>query len=268
MFLIARACALVLLLGFTGKALAKSPAEACIAANESAQRDLQQQALLSARAKLAACVVNTCPGPIREDCARMAKELDAAMPGLVVEVEDTRGRLVANATILLDGKAVSSAQASTPLSLDPGAHTLSVEAPGFSSQTLEFSVVRGEKTHRERVSLSAKDLRPTWRGVGLAAGGAGALMLAAGTYYGIRAKLTYDEAYDEHCAGAQGCDEQGVRGGSDAHQQARTATVAMLLGGAFLAGGAYLYFTNMGSDLAVGSSVGPGSVAIDVRASW
>jgi hypothetical protein len=196
----------------------------------------------------------------------MAKEIDAAMPGLIVEVEDTRGRLVANATILLDGKAVPPAQGTTPMSLDPGAHTLSVEAPGFSSQNLEFSVVRGEKAHRERVRLSPKDLRPTWRGLGLAAGGAGALMFAAGAYYGIQAKLTYDEAYDEHCKGAQSCDQEGVRGGKDAHADARTATVAMTLGGAFLAGGAYLYFTNTGSDVAVGSSIGPRSVALDVRA--
>jgi hypothetical protein len=268
MLLNARPAVLLLALGFSRTAFAESPAEVCIAANETAQRDLQRQALRSARSSVAACLASSCPSPIREDCARMAQEIDAALPGLVVEVQDTRGRPVTNATLLLDGNAVPAGQGTTAISLDPGAHTLSVDAPGFAGENVEFSVVRGEKAHRERVSLRPKDLRPTWRGLGLAAGGAGALMLAAGAYYGIQAKLTYDEAHDEHCEGAQSCDAKGVRGGKDAHADARTATVAMILGGAFLAGGAYLYFTNTGSDVAVGSSIGPRSVALDVRARW
>jgi hypothetical protein len=252
---------------FTRTAFAQSTVDQCIAASESAQRQQQQQQLAAARATLDACLAATCPAAIRDDCSKLRAAIDAEIPTLIVEVRDTRDQIVTHAKLTVDGKAVPGA-ASAAIPLDPGPHSVLVEAPGFGGKSVEVTLARGQKNRRELVQLVKKDPKAVYRGLGLAAGGVGAMALGVGLYYGIRAKLTYDDA-EEHCpAGPRSCDADGVSGGDDAHDQASTATTAVILGGALLAGGAYLYFTNQSSEVAVGPAIGPRSVALDVRARW
>jgi hypothetical protein len=268
--LLIRRCPLIpfLLCAFARNAWAQSTVDQCIAASESAQRHRQQQELVTARTTLDACLASTCPAAIRDDCSKVRAAIDAEIPTLVVEVRDARGQILTNAALTVDGKALPDANASGAIPLDPGVHSVLVEAPGFGSKSLEVTLARGQKNHREHVQLVKKDPKVVYRGLGLAAGGVGAMVLGVGLYYGIRAKLTYDDA-EEHCpAGPRSCDDDGVSGGEDAHDQAATATTAVILGGALLAGGAYLYFTNQSSEVAVGPAIGPRSVALDVRARW
>jgi hypothetical protein len=267
--LLIRRCSLIpLLLGaFARTAFAQSTVDQCIAASETAQRQQQQQQLTAARATLDTCLATTCPAAIREDCTKLRTAIDAELPTLTVEVRDTRGQISSNATLTIDGRAAQPA-GSAAIPLDPGPHSVLVEAPGFGSKSVEVTLARGQKNHREQVQLVKKDPKATYRGLGLAAGGVGAMVLGVGLYYGIRAKLTYDDA-KEHCpAGPRSCDAEGVKGGDDAHDQASTATTAVILGGALLAGGAYLYFANQSTEVAVGPALGPRSVALDVRARW
>lgn len=268
--LLIRRCPLIplVLAALARPALAQSTVDQCIAASETAQRQQRQQLLLAARTALDACLATTCPAAIRDDCSKLRAAIDAELPTLVVEVRDAQGRSLTNAALTVDGKPVPAANARDAIPLDPGAHSLLVEAPGFGGKSVEVTLVRGQKNRREQVQLVKRDPKVVYRGLGLAAGGVGALVLGVGLYYGVRAKLTYDDA-EEHCpAGPRSCDADGVSGGEDAHSQAATATTAVILGGALLAGGAYLYFTNQSSEVALGPALGPRSVALDVRARW
>ena len=254
--------------GSARSAAAESSVEACIRANEGAQRKIQQNSLIDARAELNECLPASCPQAIREDCSKLHAEVDAAIPTLVVEARDAFGRPLKNATFTLDGKPLPASAGAGPFELDPGEHSLRVEAPGLPSETLDFSVERGAKNHPESVQLVKKDKGPLLRGIGLASAGMGAAALGFGVYYGIKAKLTYDDAL-EHCTDPPArCDAQGVSGGGDAHRQARIATTSLVVGGLLLAGGAYLYFTNPQAKVAVGSSISPRALSLDVRARW
>jgi hypothetical protein len=92
------------------------------------------------------------------------------------------------------------------------------------------------------------------RTVGVVVAGGGVIAAVLGAVFAFEAKSTYDAAM-AHCPGGpSSCDPQGVQGGQDAHSQATVSTVAFILGGAMLAGGAWLYFTAPSSAVQVSAS--------------
>ena len=76
----------------------------------------------------------------------------------------------------------------------------------------------------------------------LIAGGVGVVGLGVGTVFGLKSKSDHDEA-SKYCAGSQCSDARGVSAGNDAHSAGNVATLAMIVGGVGLAGGAALWFT-------------------------
>lgn len=271
----------------------------CVSANESAQ-DLQRTGQLrEARARLTVCVAESCPGPVREDCAQRLDEVDKVMPSLVFEVRDESDRDLSAVHVTMDGQTLTDKLDGTAIPVDLGEHRFVFEARGLASDTRTLVVREGDKKRRERIVLVVAQVAPpatgasavpvvsestaakptragsTQRTIGLVLGGAGVVGVVVGTVFGLVSRSTYDNALSSQCgqaakfAAANMCTTTGVQDVSNAHSQAAVSTVGFIASALLLGGGAYLYFSAPeAANVSVGPTVGTGGGAITVRANW
>jgi hypothetical protein len=270
----------------------------CVSANESAQ-DLQRLGKLrEARGRLAVCVSESCPGPVREDCAARLAEVDKAMPSLVFEVRDESDRDLSAIRITMDGQPLTDKLDGAAIPVDLGEHRFVFEAQGFARESRTLVMRQGDKNRRERIVLLTAHVAPPMstasttpavsestaekpagdgsaqRLLGLALGGAGVVGVVVGSVFGLVSKSTYDNALSSQCGQAvkfatNTCNATGVQDVNSAHSQATVSTVGFIAAAALLGGGAYLYFTApKAGDVSVGPSVGAGSAGLSVRGAW
>jgi hypothetical protein len=117
----------------------------CAASYEAAQSLRNQQKLRKAREQLAVCAHGSCPSVVTLDCASWLKEVDAAIPTLLIRARDERGRTVSDFRVLVDGEPLTR-DLDAPVPLDPGPHLVRIEATGFAP--LEQNVVLRAAEHR------------------------------------------------------------------------------------------------------------------------
>ena len=175
-------------------------------------------------------------------------------------IGDERGKAVAHRPAVLhvlDGSA---------LDVDPGQHTFEFSTEGYPSVTKQLVIREGSKGRQEIIAFapttppSAMPVSigttssgaeqsgfdadgETRRVVAYALGGAGILGIGLGTYFGLRASSTYDDASSKCPSGASSCLPEGVDGGKDAHTQAAISTVGFVAGGLLLGSAVVLYLT-------------------------
>ncbi len=190
-----------------------------------------------------------------------------------------------------DGAIVGEAQWGTPIPADPGDHLVAASAPGRRSWRANVTVRPGDATTAEiavpllgpepassPVVASATTVAPvdvaavstapasglgTQRTLALVAGGVGVVGVGLGTVFGFISKAKHDDA-EHHCVGSVCHDQQGVDLKSQAITAGNVATVAFIVGGVALAGGAVLWFTahsNGESQAQVGLGLGTLHVA-------
>ena len=284
-----RAVWFALLLATSAVPLAASASEPtkqqCVDANGTAQDLRRAGKLLDAREKLALCVSQACPGPVREDCAQRLDEVDRATPTLVFEVKDTKGNDVSAVRVTMDGQLLVQKVGGASIAVDPGEHRFVFEDPdGIAPKTEQAIVVReGDKDRHVRVVLgvaattgtpsaasAASDSGSSQRTIGLVLGGAGVAGLVVGSVFGLVSRSTYSQALQSECGGsANGCSPQGAQDGQAAHGQAMISTVAFIAGGALLAGGAVLYLTApKAGSIGVAPTVGTNGAGLSVAGAW
>jgi len=131
----------------------------CLAANDKAQDLRREGKLREAREKLALCIAPSCPRAVREDCVQRMNEVDAAMPSLILDVQDGSGHDMSAVKMTLDDRFFADHIDSSPVPVDPGSHTLIVEGGGFlHSETL--LVHEGDKGRHVRIVLGETAPRP------------------------------------------------------------------------------------------------------------
>jgi hypothetical protein len=117
---------------------------ACIKAAEEGQAARDRGALLQSREILASCTAANCPGVIRRDCTAWLEDIRTRTPSIVVVARDAAGRDLASATLTVDG--VARPLDGTPIELDPGPHTVRVQAAGPTGAVEQSVIVNaGEK---------------------------------------------------------------------------------------------------------------------------
>jgi hypothetical protein len=273
-------CALALAAVFTPGAASADPSkEQCIAANDAAQDLRQAGKLREAREKLALCVAQSCPGPVREDCAQRLDEVNRAMPTLVFEVKDKTGNDVGAATVTMDGRPLADGLGGASIAIDPGEHRFVFEDPyGIAPKTETRIIVReGDKDRHVRVVLGAPAKNDdaehdastpsdggTQRTIGLVLGGVGAVSLVVGTVFAFVSKSTYDGA--QGCPNA--CTDSGYQQGQSAYSQATVATVGLAAGVALAAAGGVLYFTAPKAGVSVSPTVGASGAGLRIVGAW
>ena len=116
--------------------------ETCADVAERAQDLRSKGKLLDARKDLLQCANERCPKVIRRDCVQWLEEVQRSLPAVTI-VARHRGKDVA-ARVRIDGALV---EGTAPVALDPGPHTVDVEAAELRPGT-EPIVVRAGETAR------------------------------------------------------------------------------------------------------------------------
>ncbi|HEX6763919.1 MAG TPA: hypothetical protein VF103_00540, partial [Polyangiaceae bacterium] len=196
----------------------------------------------------------------------LEKQIRIAMPTVVFEAHDKSGATVSAVKVTMDGKVIAEKLDGSPLYVTPGKHTFEFESPGLprTSKTLVFNA--GEKRN-ERVNMI--DMTgPLLRTTGLVLAGIGVLAIGYGSYRGIRAKTTYDDAL-KHCPnGPDSCSEAGAEGGEDAHDHAAAATTSIIVGSVLVAGGAALYLLVPEQGFRITPAVQQGGLSVTAGGTW
>lgn len=201
-----------------------------------------------------------------------AERLAPHIAQLVIAVPSPAAGMV----VKRDGEEVGAAQWGVPVPVDPGAHAVSASAPGKAPWSSNVDVKEGAGTLRVDVPVLAEapaeavapqpppgmvpaeppppppgaDMGPgpsaagsTQRMLALVAAGVGVAGIAVGSGFGLAAKSKLDDSNDGHCHEGNQCDATGVQLRSDAKSDALASTIAFIVGGAGIAGGAVLWFT-------------------------
>ncbi len=195
----------------------------------------------------------------RDRAARLAPELSK----LVVDVP--RESAIEGLVVTRDGTEIGRALWGRPTPVDPGEHTVRATAPGHVAWESKVTVGKRADTVSASVPLLAAEAvaRPpaptptpspmtppaeqpdgrggTQRAIGLGLGVAGLVGAGLGAGFGLSAIAKNNRA-DAECPGGA-CSQEGVTAGDDARQQGNISTIAFVVGGVLLAGGAVLFFT-------------------------
>lgn len=211
---LARILVLLLLTGAPARALAGENDEKrqCADAYERAQELRMAHRLLDAREQLVACSRPSCPKAAVEDCAVWLRQVQAAIPSVVVRVVDAAGAPLPGARVTIDGAPSDAASAGTAVDLDPGTHTIRVEAEGHSPAESGIALREGDRNRLVTFSLTsiqpvapapaAEQPSPAPSSVpvpALVAAGIGGVALAGWGYFGVRGLV------DRSAIEASGC---------------------------------------------------------------
>jgi len=129
--------------------------EQCITDNENGQRLQKEGKLREAKEQLLVCIANTCPKPVRDDCADRLRTVDAAQPTIAFDAKDAGGAALTAVTVTLDGAPFADHLDGTALPIDPGEHKLNFQAAGMTPLDQTIVAKAGEKNRHEAIVLSA-----------------------------------------------------------------------------------------------------------------
>ncbi len=96
--------------------------DACIAAATDGQRLRDGGHWRSAKERFGTCTAQSCPGVVRQECAKWLSELNARMPTVVFGAKTKAGVDRADVRVTVDGAAFLPLLDGAPKELDPGPH--------------------------------------------------------------------------------------------------------------------------------------------------
>lgn len=219
--------------------------------------------------------------PDREKVAReRADKLEPRLSWIVVRSASS------DVAVKLDGAAVDPSSLGDAMAIDPGKHTIEGTAPGKvpfkatievdahpKSTTVEVPALEDEKATalpkpEDKARETPGSSGSTQRTLGIVAFAAGGVGVIAGTYFGFRTSSKWSDAQTRCTSQGSGleCDSAGVDLAQEARRSGDVSTVAFIVGGVLLAGGAALYLTAPSArGPQVRAGIGPGSVVVGGR---
>lgn len=108
----------------------KGGPQECWEAAERAQELRVASKLTAANDATRICLRETCHPEARRDCVALARDLALLLPTVVVRAKDSRDADVVGVKVVIDGVTVAGSLDGKALPLDPGPHTVRLEAPG------------------------------------------------------------------------------------------------------------------------------------------
>ncbi len=217
----------------------------------------------------------------REEIAK--KRGDALEPKLsYLTIVAWKGQTV---QVTRDDTPVDAAALGVPMPVDPGTHVIVATAPGKRKWATSVEVGAGGARISVAVPILPDDSAEsggtpvtapstktesashpenpgsTQRAVAIGVGGLGVVGVVLGTVFGVKASSDWSDA-KSHCNPYPYCGESGVSKSHDARSAATVSTVAFVVGGAALAGGALLWFTapKAPSEAGVAFGIGPNGI--------
>jgi len=167
----------------------------CVAVFERAQTEREQGHLKAARQDLLVCSSDACPAAMHKECIGRWREVESALPTVVVEVVGPGGRDLTDVRVTCDGALVLDRLEGRAVPMDPGPHACQIEPTGAPARDEQLVVQEGEQHRLWRISFesprpsaeappeTARSV-PTWvwvlGGIGVAATGVGAAFEISG----------------------------------------------------------------------------------------
>lgn len=203
----------------------------CLSATETSLALRLSHKLREARAQLLICSAAACPVEVRDECVHRTSELNAAQPTVVFTVKTAGGQELSQVKVTMDGEVVADQLDGGALSLDPGSHSFTFEAPGYNRFTETKILHEGEKDRNETVVLHpslppapgspavlesqprAGESTGTSAGrrmLGLVLGGGGVAGVAVGSLFGGLTILKRNMANGECPTHPTGCSTQAI----------------------------------------------------------
>jgi hypothetical protein len=254
--------------------------EACNAASERAGALQAQRHFLDARQALVTCAAATCPDVIRSSCLSRLDEVNRALPSIVFDIKDNKGRDVATAQLKVDG--IPQANPAAAITLDPGDHEFRFEEPGQEPVVRHFVLRESEQNRREPIVMGTEPSPPpavltpptntdattapqsSWtsqKTIGLVVGSAGIVVLVVGSIFGGLAISSWGSA-NSACPSHSGCSAPATSDRQNALTYGTVSTVGFVAGAVLVAGGLTLFLTaptsqgpNVGVQMAPGGLV-------------
>jgi hypothetical protein len=201
----------------------------CPSSSEEGQRLRDKNKYSDARAMFRACSQPSCPAIVRKDCTKWLSEIDETQPSIVIAAQDATGADLSAVKVLLDDRQVATKADGSSIVVDPGEHSLRVEAPGHAPLTQRLIVRVSEKNRLVRVVFQdgAQAAAPVAVGpprastetsapssssssgslvLPLVLTGVGVLALGSFGYFGVTSKSDLSKLRTDcapYCAGAQ-----------------------------------------------------------------
>jgi hypothetical protein len=119
----------------------------CVAAFDRAQTLRAQGQLRAARASFVVCASDSCPAPLRKDCAQGLAAIDTDLPTVVLGARDSAGHDIAPTAVYVDDERVPAADGRA-IAYDPGPHVIRFEHPPDAPVT-EHVILRVGEHNRE-----------------------------------------------------------------------------------------------------------------------
>jgi hypothetical protein len=126
------------------KGASAAASKACIAELDKAQLARANRKLLEARTSYVSCSHESCPDMLRDDCSKGLREVDEALPTLVLSAS-LDGTDATDAKVTLDGERLTTGLDGRAITVDPGPHTVRFERQGSGPVELKFVAREGEK---------------------------------------------------------------------------------------------------------------------------
>jgi hypothetical protein len=197
----------------------------------------------------------------------------------------------------VDGEPLPEPRWYLPIFLDPGNHTIAVDAPGKKRRSVVIRVPIGPSAQSVPVPTleedpnapsastgrAAKPSPPTSERPRSSSGGARSVLggialgvsaaaIGAGSYFGLRTFSKRDDI-GNHCVDSK-CDPLGLELQDDAHTSATISTISFAVGGLALAAGLYLLITapavhsSSSFSASVAPMMGPHTGGLAAAAAW
>jgi hypothetical protein len=127
----------------------------CIAGADQGQALRDEGHYRRAREAFATCARAVCPPVVVRSCTQWTRELEDAMPTVVLGAKDAAGQDLASVRVTSDGAPLVDALDGRPVDLDPGPHVLRFESAGAEPAEASIVLHTGEKNRAVNVTLRA-----------------------------------------------------------------------------------------------------------------
>jgi hypothetical protein len=168
----------------------------CFDAAVEGQKARKAGHLGEARAAFTRCAEAACPAEVTDRCTRWIAEVDDAMPSIIVDARDAKGRDLARGTVRIDARD-QSVLSGKPVSLEPGQHTVILDVPG--EKRIEEIVVLHEHEKNRTVVLQLAPPPEPPRKLSAAPFVFGGIGVAFGLGFGALATVGFLDRQRSHC---------------------------------------------------------------------
>lgn len=128
-------------------------ADTCTASYEGVQYARKDKKLRAAKKAAIVCTQSSCASDITNECLQWLRDLDQAIPSVVVVAKDGSGAEVSNVTVSFDGERLATTLDGSPLDVDPGEHTFKFERPGAPAVEQKIILRAGERNRILQIAL-------------------------------------------------------------------------------------------------------------------